>query len=344
MFTCRAAPSIAAALRRVQRLHAPARWLFADARVSAPTATKLSVRLPYPWRRFPYALTAVAAAPRSVPGPFQLVRGSKRLVVVRREGLTVQFRRVAPLAAVREFRRGELDEVPVPVGDIRATKADSQLGPAVRARTLLGIDLAGIAGWSERLRRVYWETANRRDYAELIPELTGAAAYGFLGGEEARPADFRHAVDAIPSLRKLPLRFNVPAAPALRTGALLLYAQWRDLGLGPIILRSGPETKANSGIDRKIAAYPQVEALPAELVLRDELGSRRLLLEALRATQQQPQLRHLDDQMRSRASAIPIAWVVDARLVSRRLDGWREDVLGNVDYAVVRSRASSRRP
>ena len=312
--------------------------------MSAPTATQLSVSLPYGWRRFPYALTAVAAAPRFVPGPFQLVSGSKRLVVVRREGLTVQFRRMAPLAALRQFKRGELDEVPVPVGDIRATQADPQLAAAVRARTLLGIDLAGIAGWSERLRRVYWETANRKDYAELIPELTGAAAYGFLGGEDGRPAEFRRAVDAIPSLRKLPLWFNVPPGQALRSGALLLYAQWRDLGLGPIILRSGPETKPNAGIERRIAAYPQVEALPAELVLRDELGSRRLLLEALRTTEQQPRLRRLDDQMRRRASAIPIAWVVDARLVSPRLTGWQEDVLGNVDYAEVRSRASNRRP
>jgi hypothetical protein len=46
--------------------------------------------------------------------------------------------------------------------------------------------------------------------------------------------------------------------------------------------------------------------------------------------------------MHRRASAIPIAWVVDARLVSPRLEGWREDVLGNVDYSVVKSLASSR--
>ena len=75
---------------------------------------------------------------------------------------------------------------------------------------------------------------------------------------------------------------------------------------------------------------------------RDELGSRRLLLGALRATSQRPELQRLDDQMRRRASAIPIAWVVDARLVSPRLEGWREDVLGNVDYSVVKSLASSR--
>jgi hypothetical protein len=29
---------------------------------------------------------------------------------------------------------------------------------------------------------------------------------------------------------------------------------------------------------------------------------------------------------------VPIAWAVDARLVSPRLRGWREDALGVVDY------------
>ena len=342
-FTCRSAPAIAAAVRRIKHLDgAPARWLFAHAVVSAPSASRLDVRLAYPWRRFPYALTVVGAAPRFVPGPFRIVSGSQRLVVLRREGLTLQVQRLPALAAMRKFERGELDEAPVAVGDIVAAKADSQLRASVRARTLLGIDHADIAGWSERFRRVYWETANRRDYEQLIPELEGSSAYGFLGGEQARPADFRSAVDAIPSLRKLPLWFFVPPDPALREGARLLYAQWRDLGLGPIFLRSGPEAKVNAGIQRTIAAYPQQEALPAELVLRNELGSRRLLLDALSATTQQPELQRLDDQMRRRASAIPIAWVVDARLVSPRLEGWREDVLGNVDYSVVKSLASSR--
>jgi hypothetical protein len=329
----------------VTRLHdAQARWLFQDARISAPSAATLVIRLPYSWRRFPYAMTAIGAAPRFVPGPFELVSGTKRLVVVRREGLTLQFRRLAPRAAVREFRRGNVDEAPVPLGDIVALQADRQIGRAVRARTLLGIDWAAIDAYSEELRQTYWETANRGDYEELIPELTGSAAYGFLGGEKQRPADFRRAVDRIPSLRPLPLWFDVPFDPALRYGARLLYAQWRDLGLGPITLRSGPETKPNSGIARTLAAYPQEEAIPAELVLKYELGPRDLLLRALRATLQRPQLERLDDQMRRRASAIPIAWVVDARVVSPRLEGWREDVLGSVDYAEVRSLASSRRP
>jgi hypothetical protein len=344
-FTCRSAPSIAAALRRVARLDdAPARWLFADARITSPSAGTLAIRLPYSWRRFPYALTVVGAAPRFVPGPFELVSGTKRLVVLRREGLTLQFRRLAQRAAVREFRRGMLDEAPVPLGDIVATKADRQIGRAVTARTLLGIDNVRIGVSSGQLRRTYWQTANRGDYEELIPELTGSAAYGFLGGEKARPADTRRARDLIPSLRPLPVSLGVPADPALRYGARLLYAQWRDLGLGPIRLVSDPGSEVNAGIERTLAAYPQEEAIPAELVLRNGAGSRDLLLRALRAPQQRSLLERLDDQMRSRAAAIPIAWVVDARLVSPRLEGWREDALGNVDYSEVRSRGSSRRP
>jgi len=217
MFTCKAAPSIAAALRRVKLLDGPARWLFADARVSAPSASTLSIRLPYPWRRFPYALTSVGAAPRFVPGPFELVSGSKRLVVVRRAGLTVRFVRLAPLAAVRQFRAGRLDEAPVPLGDIVATRADPQLAKTVEVRTLLGLDVVfiGPVGTGYRVQRAYRDTADRSDYEQLIPELAGSSAYGFLGGEKADPARFRRALDAIPSL---PRRWDQALRPA-RAGA-----------------------------------------------------------------------------------------------------------------------------
>ena len=344
-FTCKAAPSIAAALRRVKRLDGPARWLFADARVSAPSASTLSIRLPYAWRRFPYALTSVGAAPRFVPGPFELVSGSKRLVVVRREGLTVRFLRLAPLVAVREFRAGRLDEAPVPVGDILATRADAQLGIAVKARTLLGLDVVfiGPIGTGYRVQRAYRDTANRGDYEQLIPELAGSSAYGFLGGEEADPARFRRALAAIPSLQRRWIRLYVPPESALRAGGRLLYAQWRDVGLGPT-LSTGPLLRAEASFQRVIAAYPQAEAIPAELILRDELKPRDALLSALAATEQRHDLELVDEGLWVSARAMPIAWVVDARLVSPRLEGWREDVLGNVDYAAVRSRASSRRP
>jgi hypothetical protein len=62
------------------------------------------------------------------------------------------------------------------------------------------------------------------------------------------------------------------------------------------------------------------------------------------STEQGAALERLDGALRARGRVVPIAWVVDARLVSPRLEGWREDVLGNVDYSEVRSPASSRRP
>jgi hypothetical protein len=345
-FTCNHSASIAAALRRLVQLRdAPARWLFAQAEGITADATTLTIRLRFSWRRFPYALTAVGAAPRFVEGPFKLVSGAKRLVVARRPGLTLQFRRLGARAAVREFRQGKLDEAPVPLGDIVTTKADVQLGSAVRARTLLGLDVVFIGpyGTGYRLQRAYRDTADRGDYEELISELTGSSAYGFLGGEKADPARFRRSLDAIPSLPRRWIRIYVPPVPALRAGARLLYAQWRDVGLGPQ-LSTGPLLPAHANLERVLAVYPQEEAIPAELILRNELKPRDVFLRALAATQQRPDLEVVDEALWVSARAIPIAWVVDARLVSPRLEGWREDVLGNVDYAVVRSRASSRRP
>jgi hypothetical protein len=341
-FTCRSAPSIAAGLRRVVRLHdAPARWLFADARISAPSATRLVIRLPYAWRRFPYALTVVAAAPRFLPGPFALVHGSERRVVARREGLTLQFRRLGAREAVREFRAGKLDEAPVPRGDIAGLKRDAQLGTAVRARTLLGLDVVLLGPIGSALRRAYRDTANRADYEALISELRGSSAYGFLGGEKRNPAQFRGALEAIPSLPRRRVRIFVPRE--LRAGARLLYAQWREAGLGPA-LTSDPQLPAQARFTRIVAAYPQAEAIPAELVLRHDLNPRESLLRALGAVRQQAELARVDRELRVSARAVAIAWVVDARLVSPRLENWREDPLGNVDYEAIRFRASSRRP
>jgi hypothetical protein len=95
---------------------------------------------------------------------------------------------------------------------------------------------------------------------------------------------------------------------------------------------------------RLVAAYPQAEALLAEAVHLSDFGRRDLLAAVLAATEQGPALERLDAALRALGRVVPVAWVVDARLVSSRLEGWREDVLGNVDYAEVRSRASSRRP
>jgi hypothetical protein len=327
-FTCTSAAPIAAALRRLVNLSdAPAHWLFADTERIAASGSTLVVRLAHPWRRFPYALTVVGAAPRFVDGPFRLVSGSPDRVVVRKPGLTVEFRKLGVRTAVRDFERGELDEAPVPLGD------RARFGPLARARTLLALDLIRFDRLAAPLRRVYWQTAGRADYAELVAEQQGAQAYGLLASSP-KPTlrDFRDARDAIPTLPRALVRIQVPDDPVLRHGARTLYADWRDLGLGPrLVTGSG----ADGSFERVFAAYPQEEALPAQLTGR---------LDVLAATQQHGELARLDQELRAGAGIVPISWVVDTRLVSPRLEGWREDALGNVDYAAVRSRASSRRP
>jgi hypothetical protein len=342
-FTCRNAPAIAAALRRVATMEAaPLHWLFADARITAPSANRLVVRLPFAWRRFPYALTTVAAAPRSVPGPFRIVTGSADQIVARNANLTLLFRRYTPRAAERAFERGEVDEAPVPAGEITAMRA--RLGDVVRARTLLAVDGVALRRLMPSLRRVYWDTANRGDYADLIAESRGAAASSVVATtKKVSPLAYRNAVNAINTLPRVRVRIGVPAGGDLRSGARLLYGDWRDVGLGPLLVTE-PARALDGSFERVLAAYPQAEAVPAELVLRDRLGSRRLLVRSLAADDQTPSLARFDDDLRSSARFVPVAWVVDARLVSPRLRDWSEDALGDVDYAVVRSLASSRRP
>lgn len=325
---------------------APARFLFFEAlRITAPSASTLVVQLDKPWRRFPYALTAVAAAPRFVPGPFRLVNGSRRRVVVRRPGLTVVFRRLAALTAVDEFRRGRLDEAPVPLGDIVAMQRDSELGATLRARRLLGQDIVIFRGLpAQSVIHAYRDTADRTDYEQLVPELAGSAASGFVSDGAAQdPARFRDALKRIPSLPRVQVRIGVPYDPVLRFGARLLYAQWRDVGLGPVLVADSARN-VSTDFRRLIAAYPQVEALLDDIVYRSGFNAPDLLDAVLASTDQGVALGRLDGALQSLGRVVPIAWVVDARLVSPRLEGWREDVLGNVDYAAVRSRASSQRP
>jgi hypothetical protein len=288
------------------------------------------VRLRSAWRRFPYALTVVGAAPRFVPGPFRLVSGSPESVVVKRPDVTVEFRRMGVRAALRDFERGELDEAPVPLGDVVATR--TRFGNVVRTRTLLALDLVVFRRIDSRLRRVYWLTVNRADYAELVAEQRGAEAFGLRASSpKPRPKQVREARAAIDSLPRVLVRLEVPPDPVLRYGARLLYAQWRDVGLGPELVSQ----RGDASLERVFAAYPQEEALPAQLTPDPRL---------LAVTDQRRELERLDERLRTDAHIVPVAWVVDARLVSPRLDGWREDALGNVDYAAVRSRASSRRP
>ena len=327
VFFCRFAPAIAQELRRVTRLKAsPAQWMFRGARITAPTPRNLVVRLAFPWRRFPYALTAVAAAPRDVPGPFRLVRASSREVVTRRGSTTLVFRRLAPAAAVRAFRAGELDEAPVPIGDADLLRRAYD----VRSRRLLALDLLAFGPRVDpRLRRAYADTANRTDYQTL---LDTSAAYRIIGTGESDPGAFRRALKEIPELPRRAVRIARP--PALDYGADVLYGQWREAGLGPVLVR--PDEPHDAELVRLVAPYPPTEALPAAVVLGRGLGNRGEILRALARVYQEGPLAMVGRRLRAEARVVPIAWVTDERLVSRRLHGWREGALGGVNYARVR--------
>ena len=306
-FRCHHAGAIARELRRAH--------LFAFARVEARDGHTLSVSSSEPAPEAPYVLTEVAAAPPGVPGPFRLVSASPTRVVLERHGTRLVVRRLEPATALRLFRVGQLDEAPVPLGDLQASLRDPRLRPDVRVRRLLAVDLVvcqpgGALARLPALRGVYDDTADRADYQALVPELEAPPAESLAeprsGAKIARAAALAasRARKRIPSLPQVSVRFAQPADPDLAYGASLLLAAWRDVGLGPFFGKGRPDAT----FERILAAYPRRAALQAAVAGR---------------------------------SIIPVAWAVDARLVSRRLAGWREDELGAVDYARVRSPASS---
>jgi hypothetical protein len=151
------------------------------------------------------------------------------------------------------------------------------------------------------VRQVYDATADRADYQALVPEFEAPPAESLTDRSPPKASAaviaLREARKKIPSLPKIAVRFAEPADPDLSYGLNLLGAAWRDLGLGAVV--GGPPSAT---FQRLFAPYPRAEALPA--------AARGRLV-------------------------VPVAWAVDARLVSPRLRGWREDELGSVDYSRV---------
>jgi hypothetical protein len=291
-FRCRHSGAIAAQLRRAA--------LFPARRIRAPDEHTLVIALQAPRPELPYLLTEVAAAPPGVPGPFRLISASPEHVVAERRGLRLDVRELEPYEALRLFRAGKLDEAPVPLGDLRASRRDAQLRSALRVRRLLAADLVEFEpSVPAELRSVYDDTADRADYQALVPEFEAPPAEDLVhrGPPKASAAviALREARKKIPSLPRIAVRFARPADPDVAYGLDLLVAAWRDLGLGAVVGGG----RANARFERLFAPYPQPSALPAA-------ASGKLV--------------------------VPIAWAVDARLVSPRLRGWREDDLGAVDY------------
>jgi hypothetical protein len=332
-FRCAHAAAIAAQLLRVAHTAtSPGRWMFARATSISSMGNVLDVRLRTPWLRFPYALTAATAAPRGVTGPFRVVRARVGEIVARRGALTVRVMQIPPHRAAVLFRNGLLDEAPVPLGDIRAALADGTIRRAVRVQPLLAVDglvfdlrrgaLAGLPN----TRRAYWHTADRADYQALVPEAEAGAAVSLIAGagsQRAPASAYRAAKARIPKLPPVRVDIATQADPVLRYGASLLIASWRDLGLGA--RASMPGQRADAHFVRLAAAYPLEEALLPEP-------------EVLGALNQSAALARADEALFVRAAVVPVAWAVDARLVSPRIRGWSEDRLGDVDYARVRLR------
>ncbi|MGB2874988.1 MAG: hypothetical protein WBB76_05860 [Gaiellaceae bacterium] len=298
---CRHAGAIATELRRAHLIRAR--------RITAPDEHTLAIRLLVPSPELPYLLTEVAAAPPGVPGPFRLISAAPTRVVAERPGLRLVFRRLEPHAALRLFREGLLDEAPVPLGDLQAELRSNELGPTVRVQDLLAVDAVvskpnGALARYPTLGAVYDATADRADYQALVPEFKAPPAENLVErpAPSARVAALaaRNARKQIGSLPRVAVRFAEPTDPDLAYGANLLVAAWRDMGLGPFFGTGRPDAR----FARVLAPYPRADAL--------RRVTRRLAL-------------------------IPIAWVVDARLVSPRLRGWREDELGAVDYTRVRT-------
>ena len=258
-----------------------------------------------------------------MPGPFRLVRGSPNRVELARNGIRLVFQRLSGIGVLRALRRGELDEAPVPLGDVGLFRSD----PAtLRVRTLLALDAVRFGNDAEpqALRRAYWETANRGDYEALVTEDDATAAYGVAGtAQKADPAAYRREVKSIASLPRVAVRIAVPRDAMLQYGARLLYAQWRELGLGPQLVPLGSVEDAD--FSRYTAAYPQTEALLGAVGDFAPVG----------AADQSRAFERSDEIDRRVARLIPVCWVADARWVSPRLRGWSENVLGDVDYAGV---------
>jgi hypothetical protein len=252
------------------------------------------------------AYYADATVARALARPFRLVSRSRDRIVVARPGLTIDFRRLDPYAAVSAFRRGELDEAPVPQGEIRALEADAVLGPTLRAQSLAGLDAVVFdRRVPHAVRRAYSLTAPRGEYQGLIPERVAPAAFRVVpGGDETSSADARRARASIRDLPRVPVRLAVPSRPELVEAAEIPWAEWRQLGL--------PVTLAPGGRDAE-ARFVRATSQKALSELRRQPGADR------------PDV----------ALIVPLAHVAEARLVSPRVRGWRMDAQGIVDYSRV---------
>ena len=191
---------------------------------------------------------------------FHVVRARPGQIVARRGDLKIVFRQVEPHRAAVLFRRGELDEAPVPLGDIRAAPRDGTVQHAVHVTRLGAVDTLVFMHASAPLRNALSQTADRRDYALLVPEDPAAAA-------PSPPARlFRAARRSIATLKNVRVGIAVDDDPALRYGASLLVASWRDLGLDVRIVQKNANARFTRLASAGPASIPIARAVDARFV------------------------------------------------------------------------------
>lgn len=218
----------------------------------------------------------------------------------------VAFVKADPHRALELFRRGKLDVAPVPLGDIQAVLRDPQLRPAVRITRLQARDVV---------------VAQPGGVLVQMPELMQVYS------DTADRADYQALVSEL----------QAPAAdlsgkPSPRAAAVAYSRARRAIARLPrVAVRfaqpSDPELAY--GLDVLVAAWRDV-GLGAYVGqgTPDATFERSYPTSSLRPAQR----------------AIPIAWAVDAHLVSARVKGWRESDRGVVDYRALRFQDRRRHP
>jgi hypothetical protein len=218
----------------------------------------------------------------------------------------VVFVRVDPHRALRLFRRGQLDVAPVPLGDLQRVLRDPALKQAVRVRRLNAIDLVvAVPGGA---------LARSADLRRTYSETADRADYQALVPELEAPAAETLAPSAHPNARAAAVAFS--------------RARKQISRLPHVAVRFGvprdPTLAYGAGI--LVAAW-------RDLGLGAYLGKGR------------PDARFervFDPKPRPGRPVIPVAWAVDAHLVSRRVRGWRENDRGVVDYSRLKFLARRR--
>jgi hypothetical protein len=214
----------------------------------------------------------------------------------------VAFVEADPHRALELFRQGKLDVASVPLGDLQAVLRDPELRGAVRLRRLRAVDLVAAAP----------SGALARD-----PKLLQAYS------DTADRADYQALV---PELEAPPAEtLGEQAKPSARAAAVAFSRARKQISRLPRVavrFEMPRDPELAYGLNVLVGAW-------RDLGLGAYVGKGR------------PDARFervFDPKPEPGRKVIPIAWAVDAHLVSARVRGWRESDRGVVDYRSLKLR------